>query len=48
MNKKKEFNPLQPNGKYVPVALRISKAAFHIYEYCIIVTVNSNYFLEGR
>jgi len=33
---------------YVPVALTISNSAFCIYGFSVILSVNTNYFLEER
>jgi hypothetical protein len=40
---KKLFNPLK---LYLPSTLTVSKSAFCIYWFCMILAVNSNYFLE--
>jgi hypothetical protein len=40
------INPLNPSGHYVPAIFRVCKAVFYIYGFCVILTVNSDYFLK--
>jgi hypothetical protein len=40
------FNPLKPNGIYVPTASTITNSSFCIHGFHMIFTVNSYYFLE--
>jgi hypothetical protein len=40
------INPLRPCDKYIPSILTISNAAFCIYVFCMILSVNRNYFLK--
>jgi hypothetical protein len=43
------FNPLKPSGKlYVTPALIMNKAAFFIYGFRMILSVNGDYFLKPR
>jgi hypothetical protein len=39
-------NPLKPNGNYM--YLMISNSAFCMYELCMILSVNGDYFFEQR
>jgi hypothetical protein len=42
-----DFNPLRPSGNYMNhLLLRVSNAAFCIYWFCMVLTVNSDHFLK--
>jgi hypothetical protein len=41
-----QFNALRPSGNYEPSAVTVSNAAFCIYWFCMVLTVNSYYFLK--
>jgi hypothetical protein len=43
-------NPLTPSGNYMnePSALTVSNAVFCIYWFCMVLIVNSDYFLKQR
>jgi hypothetical protein len=43
-----DINSLRPNGKYEPFDLTVSNAAFCIYWFCMVLTVNSDHFLKQR
>jgi hypothetical protein len=42
------INLLKPNGNYMYHPLQQSVTAFCFYEFCMILTVNSDYFLKQR
>jgi hypothetical protein len=41
-----DINPSKPNGKYRPFTLTNSKAAFYVYAFPLILSINSDYFLK--
>jgi hypothetical protein len=42
------LNPFNPIGNYMHHLLTISSTAFFIYGFCMILSVNNDYFLKQR